>query len=72
MSARMMPRLADGDGGAGLAAAVDGVDGGGLGRGADGDTEVDVTEVAGGAGELELGGVVAERFGGVEKLGAVA
>ena len=62
--------LAGGDGDAGLAAAVDGVDGGGLGGGADGDAEVDVAQVAGGAGELELGGVVAERLGGVEELGA--
>ena len=62
--------LAGGDGDAGLAAAVDGVDGGGLGGRADGDAEVDVAQVAGGAGELELGGVVAQGLGGVEELGA--
>ena len=54
--------LAGGDGDAGLAAAVDGVDGGGLGRRADGDAQVDVAQVAGGPGELELGGVVAQRL----------
>lgn len=45
--------LAGGDGGTSLAAAVDGVDGGGLGGGADGDAEFDVAQVADRAGGLE-------------------
>ena len=55
MSARMIAELAGRDGDAGLAAAVDRVDRRGLGRRADGDAEVDVAQVAGGPGELELG-----------------
>ena len=62
--------LAGGGGGAGLAAAVDGVDGGGLGGGADRDAEVDVAQVADRAGELEFGGLAAQGLGVVEEFGA--
>ena len=62
--------LAGSDGDAGLATAVDRVDGRGLGSRAHGDAEVDVAQVAGRADELEVGRVVAQRFGGVEELGA--
>jgi len=46
--------LAGRDRDAGLAPAVDGVDRGGLGRGADRDAEVDVPQVADGSGELQF------------------
>ena len=46
------------------------MDGGGLGGRADGDAQVDVAQIATGAGELEFRGVVAQRSRGVEKLGA--
>jgi len=60
--------LAGRGGDAGLAPAVDGVDGGGLGRGADGDAEVDVAQVADGAGEFEFGGLAARGLGVVEEF----
>ena len=62
--------LAGGDSDAGLAAAVDRVDGRRLGGGADGDAEVDVAQVARRSGELQLVAVVPQRLGGVEELGA--
>src|SRR5215211_3217192 len=62
--------LAGRDGDARLAAAVDGVDGGGLGGRADGDTEVDVAQVALGPCELEFGRVVSQLLRGVEEFGA--
>jgi hypothetical protein len=61
--------LAGGDGDAGLAPTVDRVNGGGLGRRAHGDAQVDVPQVAGRAGELELLGVSTELGRGVQELG---
>src|SRR5215470_4459839 len=52
--------IAGGGGDAGLAAAVDGVQGGGLGRGADRDAQVDVAQVADRAGEFEFAGLPAQ------------
>ena len=69
-SARMVAELAGGDSDAGLASAVDGVEGCGLGRGADGDAEVDVAQVAGGTGELGSSLWSRRRFGFVEELRA--
>jgi hypothetical protein len=46
------------------------VDRRGLGRRADGDTKVDVTQVAGRSGELELARIVPQRLRGVQELSA--
>ena len=62
--------FAGGGGDAGLAPAVDGVDGGGLGRGADRDAEVDVAQVADRAGVFQFCGVAAQGLGVVQELGA--
>ena len=62
--------LAGCDGDAGLAPAVDGVDGGGFGRGADRDAKVDVAQVAHRAGEFQFAGLVAEGFRVMQELGA--
>jgi len=62
--------FAGGGRGAGLAPAVDGVDGGGFGRGPDGDAEVDVAQVADRAGEFQLGRLAAPGVGVVEEFGA--
>ncbi|MDP9426059.1 MAG: hypothetical protein M3P37_08480, partial [Actinomycetota bacterium] len=53
------PQLASGHRDARLAPAVNRVEGGGLGRRAHGDAEVDVAQVAVRPGELELVGVAA-------------
>ena len=44
--------------------------GGGLGRGADGDAQVDVAQVAHRAGEFQVGGLAAQGLGVVEEFGA--
>jgi hypothetical protein len=62
--------LAGSDGDAGLAPAIDGVEGCRLRRRAHGDADVDVTQVARRPHELELFGLPAELVGGVEELSA--
>jgi hypothetical protein len=60
--------FAGGGGDTGLAPAVYGVHGGGLGRRADRDAQVDVTQVADRTGEFEFVGLAAQVFGVVEEF----